>query len=125
MNLFGIGVDIVDIERIKKIYLKYDRKFAKKILSDNEIKNFDLSKNKISFLAKRFAAKEAIGKALGVGIMNGYLLKNISVDNDKYGQPIAKLNKKKEFEKYIDKTIHLTISDEKKFAIANALILTK
>ena len=125
MNLFGIGVDIVDIERIKKIYLKYDRKFAKKILSDNEIKNFDLSKNKISFLAKRFAAKEAIGKALGVGIMNGYLLKNISVDNDKYGKPIAELNKEKKFEKYIDKTIHLTISDEKKFAIANALILTK
>ena len=125
MNLFGIGVDIVDIERIKKIYLKYDRKFAKKILSDNEIKNFDLSKNKISFLAKRFAAKEAIGKAFGIGIMNGYLLKNISVDNDEYGKPIAKLNKKKEFEKYIDKTIYLTISDEKKFAIANALILTK
>ena len=125
MNLFGIGVDIVDIERIKKIYLKYDRKFAKKILSDNEIKNFDLSKNKISFLAKRFAAKEAIGKALGIGILNGYLLKNISVNNDKYGKPIAKLNKKKEFEKYFDKTIHLTISDEKKFAIANALILTK
>lgn len=125
MNLFGIGVDIVDIERIKEIYLKYDRKFAKKILSDNEIKNFDLSKNKISFLAKRFAAKEAIGKAFGIGIMNGYLLKNISVDNDEYGKPIAKLNKKKEFEKYIDKTIYLTISDEKKFAIANALILTK
>jgi holo-[acyl-carrier protein] synthase len=125
MNLFGIGVDIVDIERIKKIYLKYDRKFAKKILSDNEIENFNLSKNKISFLAKRFAAKEAIGKAFGIGIMNGYLLKNISVDNDKYGKPIAKLNNKKEFEKYIDKTIHLTISDEKKFAIANALILTK
>ena len=125
MNLFGIGVDIVDIERIKKIYLKYDRKFAKKILSDNEIENFNLSKNKISFLAKRFAAKEAIGKAFGIGIMNGYLLKNISIDNDEYGKPIAKLNKKKEFEKYIDKTIHLTISDEKKFAIANALILTK
>ena len=125
MNLFGIGVDIVDIERIKKIYLKYDRKFAKKILSDNEIENFNLSKNKISFLAKRFAAKEAIGKAFGIGIMNGYLLKNISIDNDKHGKPIAKLNKKKEFEKYIDKTIHLTISDEKKFAIANALILTK
>ena len=125
MNLFGIGVDIVDIERIKEIYLKYDRKFAKKILSDNEIKNFDLSKNKISFLAKRFAAKEAIGKAFGIGILNGYLLKNISVHNDEYGKPIAKLNKKKEFEKYFDKTIHLTISDEKKFAIANALILTK
>ena len=90
MNLFGIGVDIVDIERIKKIYLKYDRKFVKKILSDNEIKSFDLSKNKISFLAKRFAAKEAIGKAFGIGILNGYLLKNISVHNDEYGKPIAK-----------------------------------
>ena len=125
MNIFGIGIDIVDRERINKIYTKYGNKFAEKILNEREFKGFNLSKNKPSFLAKRFAAKEAIGKAFGIGILNGYLLKNISVHNDEYGKPIAKLNKKKEFEKYIDKTIHLTISDEKKFAIANALILTK
>ena len=125
MNIFGIGVDIVDLDRINNIYSKYGNKFVHKILNDNEINSFNLSKNKISFLAKRFAAKEAIGKALGIGIMNGFLLKNISIDHDVLGKPIAKLNKRKEFELYSNKIIHISISDEKKFAVANALILSK
>ena len=76
-------------------------------------------------MAKRFAAKEAIGKALGIGIMNGFLLKNISIENDDLGKPIETLKKRKEFESYVNKIIHLSISDEKNFAVANALILTK
>ena len=125
MNIFGIGVDIVDLDRIKKIYSRYGDKFAYKILNNKEIKSFNLSKNKPSFLAKRFAAKEAIGKALGIGILNGFLLKNILIVNDDLGKPIAKLNKRKEFELYYNKIIHISISDERKFAVANALILRK
>tara|TARA_B100000767_G_scaffold260384_1_gene271009 strand:+ start:7790 stop:8167 length:378 start_codon:yes stop_codon:yes gene_type:complete len=125
MNIFGIGVDIVDLDRIKKIYSRYGDKFAYKILNNKEIKSFNLSKNKPSFLAKRFAAKEAIGKALGIGILNGFLLKNILIVNDDLGKPIAKLNKRKEFELYYNKVIHISISDERKFAVANALILSK
>tara|TARA_B100001769_G_C21678164_1_gene375762 strand:- start:176 stop:553 length:378 start_codon:yes stop_codon:yes gene_type:complete len=125
MNIFGIGTDIVDLERINKIYLKYGDKFAKKILNENELVNFNRSKNKSSFLGKRFAAKEAIGKALGIGILNGNLLKNIFIDHDKFGKPIVKLNNKKEFKFYLNKTIYISIADEKKFAIANALILSK
>ena len=125
MNIFGIGTDIVDLERINKIYLKYGDKFAKKILNENELVNFNRSKNKSSFLGKRYAAKEAIGKALGIGILNGNLLKNIFIDHDKFGKPIVKLNNKKEFKFYLNKTIYISIADEKKFAIANALILSK
>jgi len=125
MNIFGIGIDIVETKRIKKIYSKYGRKFAKKILNDNEMDSFNISKYKISFLAKRFAAKEAIGKACGVGILNGYLLKNISISHDQHGKPVVRFNKAKEFEIYSDKIIHITIADEKKYAIANALILNK
>mgnify|MGYP001415720319 FL=1 len=125
MNIFGIGTDIVDLERINKIYSKYGDKFAKKILNENELVNFNRSKNKSSFLGKRFAAKEAIGKALGIGILNGNLLKNIFIDHDKFGKPIVKLNNKEEFKFYLNKTIYISIADEKKFAIANALILSK
>jgi len=125
MNIFGIGIDIVDTKRIKKIYSKYGSKFAKKILNDDEMDSYNISKRKISFLAKRFAAKEAIGKACGIGILNGYLLKNISISHDQHGKPIVRFNKAKEFELYSDKIIHITIADEKKYAIANALILNK
>lgn len=125
MNILGIGIDIVDLERINKIYLKYGDKFAKKILNEDELVIFNRSHNKSSFLGKRFATKEAIGKALGTGILNGNLLKNIFIDNDKYGKPIAKFNDREKFKIYSNKIIHVSISDEKKFAIANALILSK
>ena len=125
MNILGIGIDIVDLERINKIYLKYGDKFAKKILNENELVIFNRSKNKSSFLGKRFAAKEAIGKALGTGILNGNLLKNIFIDNDKYGKPIARFNDRERYKIYSNKIIHVSIADEKKFAIANALILSK
>ena len=95
MDIFGIGIDIVDLERVNKIYLKYGDKFAEKILNEKELVKFNQSRNKTSFLGKRFAAKEAIGKALGTGILNGNLLKNIFIDNDKYGKPIAKFNDRK------------------------------
>lgn len=125
MDIFGIGIDIVELKRINRLYSLYGDKFAKKILNDEELLSFFKSKNKVPFLAKRFAAKEAIGKALGIGIMNGFLLKNISIENDDLGKPIATLKKRKEFESYVNKIIHLSISDEKNFAVANALILTK
>ncbi len=125
MDIFGIGIDIVELKRINRLYYLYGERFAKKILNDEELLRFFKSKNKVSFLAKRFAAKEAIGKALGIGIMNGFLLKNISIENDEQGKPIAILKKRKEFESYANKIIYLSISDEKNFAVANALILTK
>ena len=125
MDIFGIGIDIVELKRINRLYYLYGERFAKKILNDEELLRFFKSKNKVSFLAKRFAAKEAIGKALGIGIMNGFLLKNISIENDELGKPIAILKKRKEFESYANKIIYLSISDEKNFAVANALILTK
>ena len=125
MNIFGIGVDIVDIDRIRKIYSTYGDKFAYKILSKNEIEDFNAAKNKSSFLAKRFAAKEAIGKALGIGILNGFLLINISIKHNDLGKPMVIFNKRKEFDLYSNKIIHISISDEKKFAVANALILSK
>ena len=125
MTIFGIGVDIVDLDRIRKIYSKYGDKFAYKILSNNEIKGFNLAENKPSFLAKRFAAKEAIGKALGIGILNGFLLKNISIKHNDLGKPMVIFTKRKEFDLYSNKIIHVSISDEKKFAVANALILSK
>ena len=124
MNIFGIGIDIVEVERIKKIHQKYGEKFARKILSNNELKNFLKDKNKIHFLAKRFAAKEAVGKALGVGIKNGSILKNIEIKNDINGKPFVNINDIEKLNMTEKKEIHISLSDEKKFAIANAVIIS-
>ena len=72
MNVIGLGTDIVNINRIKKIYSKYGDQFLNKILSESEKKSEKkLSRfQNVSTIAKRFAAKEAISKAIGYGFSN-------------------------------------------------------
>ena len=125
MNIFGVGIDIVEIQRIKETYSRYGERFARKILSNSELRNFYKNKNKISFLAKRFAAKEAVGKALGVGIKNGSILKNIEIKNDLHGKPFVNINNIKKLNMTEKKEIHISLSDEKKYAVANALIISE
>ena len=124
MNIFGVGIDIVEVERIKKIHQRHAEKFARKILSNDELKNFLKNKNKIHFLAKRFAAKEAVGKALGVGIKNGSILKNIEIKNDINGKPFVNIKDIEKLNMTEKKEIHISLSDEKKFAVANAVIIS-
>ncbi|MDC6482393.1 holo-ACP synthase [Pelagibacteraceae bacterium] len=124
MSIYGIGSDLVDISRVKKA-LKI-KNFKKKIYSINEIKNIENKFNKIANYAKRFAAKEAFSKALGTGISGGILFKEISIKNDKKGKPyIELLGKTKSIVNHKIKKkykIFLTISDEKKYALALVVI---
>ena len=120
MKIYGIGVDIISINRIKKLH-KNDN-FLKRIYSKEE--NFKCNKliNSINCYAKRFAAKEAFSKALGTGISKGISFNEIIVLNEKNGTPFITLKgkTKKIFEKKLKKKakIFLSLSDEKKYAIA-------
>ena len=120
-KIYGVGTDIVDITRIKKSIK--NKKFINKIFSDKEIKN---SKNKLdSYYAKRFAAKEAFSKALGTGISEGISFNEISILNNDKGQPyIEFLGKTKIIvnKKIKKRKIFLSLSDEKKYAIATVII---
>lgn len=130
MNVIGLGTDIVNINRIKKIYSKYGNHFLNKILTESE-KKFEKTSSKskkISTLAKRFAAKEAISKAIGYGFSNGVHFKDIEIYNDKSGKPFANLNgKAKSIVKKISRkyNIFLSLSDDKPWAVATALITSK
>ena len=122
--IYGIGTDIVEIKRIAS--MKSLDTFAKKILSKNEIKTFDdlKSSKKISYLAKQFAAKEAIAKAFGTGLKNPIELHNIEILRNNEGKPIFKpLNdlilKMKDLG--ITKT-HVSLADENDYALAYAII---
>jgi|TARA_B110000444_G_C18672338_1_gene515800 holo-[acyl-carrier protein] synthase len=123
--IFGIGTDIVDISRIKKLFIK-NKKFKSKIFSKKEIKYCESRLNKIESYSKRFAAKEAFAKALGVGISKGISFNEISVINNKNGAPfIELLGKTKSITKNLIKTknkIYLSLSDEKKYALAMVII---
>ena len=120
-KIYGVGTDIVDIARIKKSIK--NKKFINKIFSDKEIKK---TKNKLdSYYAKRFAAKEAFSKALGTGISEGISFNEISILNNDKGQPYIELIGKTKIivnKKIKKRKIYLSLSDEKKYAIAIVII---
>ena len=124
-DIFGIGTDIVDIARMKKLFNK-NKKIKNRLFSDAEIKYCESKKNKTSCYSKRFAAKEAFTKALGVGISKGISFNEISINNNKNGAPFIKLTgKTKTIVKILTKSknkIFLSLSDEKKYALAMVII---
>ena len=90
--ILGVGIDLLNIKRIEKLYLKFDDKLANRILSREEFSNYKISKDKINFLAKKFCAKEAFSKALGTGIGRGINFLDITISNDILGKPIILLS---------------------------------
>ena len=116
----GIGSDIIKIQRIADSLERLGERFAKRILSVEELVLFDCHSNPVAFLAKRFAAKEAAGKALGVGIGQGVSWTEIIVINDELGAPSLKfVGQAKEWcdRKNVNAS-HVSLSDEQEFAVA-------
>ena len=125
MKIVGIGVDIVDNIRVKKLIR--NKQFILRIYSTKEINQWKKIKNKTSYFSKRFAAKESLSKAIGLGFRKGINFKDISVLNDKYGKTFYELNnnvKKYIYSKFKRKRIKISLSlaDEKKYSIAFSMI---
>jgi len=130
MKIFGIGTDIVNIKRLEKSIKRKGAKFIKKIFSENEIKYCEKKRNPYAFYSKRYAAKEALSKALGTGIRKGINFKEIEILNDKLGKPFIKLKgstaaflkRKTSTKKYY---IYLSLSDDLPWAHATVIISLK
>jgi len=123
MATFGIGTDIVNIERVNRSYERHGDKFAGRILAESELESYYQVKNRVKFLAKRFAAKEAISKALGTGMREGIDFKQLVVKKGQLGKPIVELTGKAQLwaQKNNINIVHLSISDEKDHAVAFAI----
>ncbi|MFT8229755.1 MAG: holo-ACP synthase [Enterobacterales bacterium] len=124
MTIIGIGIDIVEIKRIKNILFRFGDKFVKKILSENEYNKYYTCKQPIRFLSKKFAAKEAISKSLGVGINNNIIFPHLIINNDYLGKPFVKLfGAAKILAKTLQvNTIHITLTDERKYVCAMVIL---
>ncbi len=125
--IYGNGIDIIDINRIRRVIDKYGNRFKNRCFSDNEIERSDKRLNSVESYAKRYAAKEACAKALGTGLARGVFWKDIEVVNNQYGKPFIKLHGKakdifRNMDKVSDTKIEVSLSDEKKYAIANVTI---
>ena len=121
MNTIGIGVDIIQNSRIKVSIQK--KAFSERVFTNDEIAISNQKKDKVSFFSKRFAAKEAFVKSIGLGFRKELNFKDISVINDKLGKPYFIINNKiktliKNKFKINSFNFLLSISDEKKYSIA-------
>ena len=128
MKILGIGVDIIENSRIEKSVK--NNLFLKRVFSPKELLQIKNIKDKTSFYAKRFAAKEAFSKSIGTGFRKNLNFKDISIVNDKFGKPYFIINKK--IEKIVKKQFNtssfnffLSISDEKKYSIAYVILQKK
>jgi holo-[acyl-carrier protein] synthase len=111
----GIGIDIIDIKRIKRIMEQFGDRFFERILTEKEIaycKSF--SKPDLHF-AGRFAAKEAYSKSIGTGISKDFAWRDIEILNDERGKPYINRTKENEYSKYI---FNVSISHTDEYACA-------
>lgn len=121
--IHGIGTDIVAVARMAEYWQRHGERGLEKMLAPDERAACRTSPDPARFLAKRFAAKEALGKALGTGVRAPVLLPDIGVDHDGLGKPFftyapilaAHLAQR-------GLTAHLSISDERDYAVAFVIL---
>ena len=128
MKILGIGVDIIQNSRIKRLIIK--KSFINRSFGKQEIKLSKKEKNKVNYFAKRFAAKESFAKSLGTGFRENLNFKDIEILNDKLGKPYFFVSKK--IHNIINKrfkikrfNLFLSISDEKDYSIAFTILQKK
>ena len=128
----GIGCDVVEVARVKEVIHRHGEKFAERILTENEWPLYEKRKalsadHAMAFIASRWAAKEAVSKALGSGFRSGITLKDVEIIHDELGCPKVNLYGKalaRAF--YVSQNqnfnMHLTLSNEQEYVNAVAVM---
>ena len=118
--IYGIGTDLVEPSRIARLLEKYGERFAKRVLADEEWPEYVVSGKPAVFLAKRFAAKEALSKAMGTGLRHPVSFNHIRITHDSLGKPFFTFHP--ELNTFVKNEgitgHHLSISDELNLACA-------
>ncbi|HHO75983.1 MAG TPA: holo-ACP synthase [Deltaproteobacteria bacterium] len=119
----GVGIDMVEIDRIKSLYKEYGQRFLQRVFTDHEITYCTSKHNTSQHLSGRFAAKEAVAKALGTGMLTGIAFKDIEVVKH-LGPPCITLHNRAEamMKKLNISKIHLSISHDAGLAIAFVIL---
>ena len=123
--IVGIGTDILQLSRVEDTWRRFGDHFARRLLLDEEYALFAKNKRPARFLAMRFAAKEAIVKAMGTGFANGMWIRDVGMLPNPLGQPQAIFSERGRAmcDKLGVGAAHLTLSDEAGLIIAVAVLL--
>ena len=122
--IYGVGTDVVEIGRIEKALERWGERFAERILCDAELRRFRKHRQPVSYLAKRFAAKEAFTKALGTGIKAPANWHGVWVANLPSGKPELQFSEPLKAllaGRGISRT-HVSLSDERGVAVATVIL---
>lgn len=126
--IFGIGTDIIRIQRIEEALKRNGERFAEKILGPLELEKYHQRKQQVAvrgirFLATRFAAKEAFSKAIGLGLHMPMTWRAMQTLNDTSGKPIVVVSGAlKDFMDNNRLTAQVTITDEAEYAVAFVIV---
>jgi holo-[acyl-carrier protein] synthase len=123
--IFGIGTDILQQSRITKTLDRFGAHFANRLLLEDERELFERTKNPVRFLSMRFAAKEAIVKAMGTGFSQGIWVRDVGMIPNDWGQPQIIYSERGQImrERLGIGSGHLTLSDEAGLVIAIAILM--
>ena len=122
--IFGIGTDILRVDRVESTYERFGQHFVDRLLMPDEAQLFSKTKQPVRFLAMRFAAKEAVVKAMGTGFANGMWLRDAGVMPNRFGRPDVIFSARGE-QKCVELGIggaHLTLTDEAGLVVAVAVL---
>jgi len=121
----GVGIDIVEISQLKNAVCRWRNSFLKRIFTDNEINYSQARKFSYQHLAARFAAKEAVLKAIGDASIRRIEWRNVEVLNDEFGKPTIRLSgeAKKIKEKKDISDIIISMSHTRNYAVASAILI--
>ena len=122
--IVGIGVDIAETARVEKLNTRYGERFARRILTPDELAEFDRRGHSSSYLATRFAAKEAVAKALGTGIGEQLGFHSVQIENDSRGKPLLRfLGSAKDMIASLGiSNAMISLSDEKHYVVAMVVL---
>ena len=122
--ILGIGTDIVRIERMEAALSRHGARFAIRLLARSELDDFMRAARPAAFLAKRFAAKEALVKALGTGFRDGIRPRHVVVHRDDLGKPELRLAgaARSRADHMGVRHIHLSLTDEREYAVAFVVV---
>ncbi|KPK68249.1 MAG: hypothetical protein AMJ84_11475 [Acidithiobacillales bacterium SM23_46] len=125
--IFGIGTDIVRVERMRRDIERFGDRFAERILTEQEMREYQEVGQRAHFLAKRFAAKEAAAKAMGTGFNHGIQLRQIGVGHDDNGKPLLEFSgAAREFlDRHGIRVSHISLADEQDHAVAFVTLETE
>ncbi len=124
MRIHGVGTDIVRVSRMEDSVRRHGERIAARILTAAELEEYRLSRLQARFLAKRFAAKEAMVKALGTGFSRGIGLRDIAVGHEPGGRPflICTGTAQQACTACGITAMHLSLTDEAEYAVAFVVI---